>query len=25
VPAARLDDLRIESTWVDGKPVYQAR
>ena len=24
VPASRLDDLVIESTWVDGKPVYEA-
>ena len=24
VPAAQLDDLVIESTWVDGKPVYEA-
>jgi len=24
VPASRLDELRIESTWVDGKPVYEA-
>ena len=24
VPAARLDDLVIESTWLDGKPVYEA-
>ena len=24
VPAAQLDDLRIRSTWVDGKPVFEA-
>ena len=24
VPASQLDDLEIESTWVDGKPVYEA-
>lgn len=24
VPASQLDDLKIESTWVDGKPVYEA-
>jgi predicted amidohydrolase YtcJ len=24
VPAAQLDDLVVESTWVDGKPVYEA-
>ena len=24
VPAAQLDDLVIRSTWVDGKPVYEA-
>ncbi|MFC3717003.1 amidohydrolase [Luteimonas soli] len=24
VPASQLDDLQIESTWVDGKPVYEA-
>jgi predicted amidohydrolase YtcJ len=24
VPVAQLDDLKIESTWVDGKPVYEA-
>jgi predicted amidohydrolase YtcJ len=23
VPASQLDDLVIESTWVDGKPVYE--
>jgi len=23
VPAAQLDDLQIESTWLDGKPVYE--
>ena len=25
VPAAQLDELHIRSTWVDGKPVYEAR
>jgi predicted amidohydrolase YtcJ len=25
VPASQLDDLQIESTWVDGKPVYEAK
>ena len=25
VPAAQLDDLVVESTWVDGKPVYEAK
>lgn len=25
VPASELDDLAIESTWVDGAPVYEAR
>ena len=24
VPAGRLDDLHIRSTWVDGKPVFEA-
>jgi predicted amidohydrolase YtcJ len=24
VPAGQLDDLRIRSTWVDGKPVFEA-
>ncbi|GAA3932637.1 amidohydrolase [Luteimonas lutimaris] len=24
VPASQLDDLQIESTWLDGKPVYEA-
>ncbi len=24
VPSAQLDDLHIRSTWVDGKPVYEA-
>ena len=24
-PASQLDDLQIESTWVDGKPVYEAK
>jgi predicted amidohydrolase YtcJ len=24
VPVSQLDDLEIESTWVDGKPVYEA-
>lgn len=24
VPAGLLDDLRIRSTWVDGKPVFEA-
>ncbi|MEO6103969.1 MAG: amidohydrolase [Pseudoxanthomonas sp.] len=24
VPAGQLDDLRIVSTWVDGKPVFEA-
>lgn len=23
VPASQLDDLKIRSTWVDGKPVYE--
>ncbi len=25
VPSARLDDLQIRSTWVDGRPVYEAK
>ena len=25
VPAAQLDELVVESTWVDGKRVYEAR
>lgn len=25
VPAAQLDELHIRSTWVDGKPVYEAK
>lgn len=24
VPASQLDDLKVRSTWVDGKPVYEA-
>lgn len=24
VPPSRLDDLKVRSTWVDGKPVYEA-
>ncbi len=24
VPASQLDDLQVESTWVDGKPAYRA-
>ncbi len=24
VPVGQMDDLRIQSTWVDGKPVYEA-
>lgn len=24
VPGAQLDDLHVRSTWVDGKPVYEA-
>lgn len=25
VPLSELDDLKIRSTWIDGKPVYQAK
>lgn len=25
VPVAELDDLKIRSTWIDGKPIYQAK
>lgn len=25
VPASEIDDLKIRSTWVDGKPVYEAK
>lgn len=25
VPDSQIDDLKIRSTWVDGKPVYQAK
>ncbi|QDW66174.1 amidohydrolase [Luteimonas granuli] len=25
VPADRLDELEVRSTWVDGRPVYEAR
>lgn len=25
VPASALDDLKIKSTWIDGKAVYEAR
>src|SRR3546814_530834 len=25
VPSSQLDGLQIESTWVDGKPVYEAK
>ncbi len=25
VPAAALDELHVRSTWVDGKPVYEAK
>ncbi len=25
VPASQIDDLKIRSTWVDGKPVYEAK
>lgn len=24
IPAAELDDLKIQATWVDGQPVYEA-
>jgi predicted amidohydrolase YtcJ len=24
VPASQIDDLRVESTWVDGKPAWRA-
>ena len=24
MPASQLDDLQVESTWVDGKPAYRA-
>lgn len=24
VPAAQLDDLKVRSTWIDGRPVYEA-
>ncbi|MCL1635188.1 amidohydrolase [Luteimonas sp. SX5] len=25
MPVAELDDLKIRSTWIDGKPVYEAK
>ena len=25
VSASEIDDLKIRSTWVDGKPVYEAK
>jgi predicted amidohydrolase YtcJ len=25
VPVSELDDLKIRSTWIDGKPVYEAK
>lgn len=25
MPVAQLDDLKIRSTWIDGKPVYKAK
>ncbi len=25
VPASQIDDLKIRSTWIDGKPVYEAK
>ena len=25
VPTSEIDDLKIRSTWVDGKPVYEAK
>jgi predicted amidohydrolase YtcJ len=25
IPESRIDDVQVRSTWVDGKPVYEAR
>ena len=25
MPVSELDDLKIRSTWIDGKPIYEAK